>query len=244
MTYNVYKNIEDEIKKTDFYTRESLLIDILYFAIIICICSTFWLFMFDTTIGWVVVAIIFVLFIIIWYIINFKIVYEISHSIINKDLQPFKEINRSCFLKVKTVFALMKKLKKTKPPILDIIRENGITTKDGLEEAISHYRFKATSTRQLRIDIFAILALSISVMGYFLNNLNLPRNIFLMTSAIILTFVFIIYILLIIICKKMFAQYGEKAFYTRIENALSEIRALNKLSTRGRKPKNIFEEKC
>ncbi len=157
-------------------------------------------------------------------------------------MQPYKKINRSCFFNVKKVFSLMKELKKTKPPILDIIRENGITTKDGLEEAISHYRFKAMSTRQLHIDMFAILALTISIMSYFLNKIDLPQNIFIMTSTIILIIVFLVYILIICVCKRVFAEYGKKAFYTRIENALSEMRALNKLNTRGRKPKNIFDE--
>ncbi len=63
MSDNFYIKIENEIKKTDFYTRESLLIDVLYFLIMTFICGTFCVFMLNTTIGWVVLVAIVIIFI-------------------------------------------------------------------------------------------------------------------------------------------------------------------------------------
>jgi len=235
MYSNAYDEIEKEIKQTDFYMRESFLIDVLYISFIIAVSCFIWVVAIYENLWWIIL-IVFFIFVFIGYFVHFKIICDIAHNIHSENPQSIQELHWTQFFKFKAVWNLSKKIRDIKLSIKDIIKKYGITTKGGLEETISHYRFKAITASRSYIDLLSFLALAASIASFILNHSSLPQKtvIFIFTLILILIFA---YISILSIGKGLFKKYGSKAFYTRIENSLSEILALNKFSTRGRKAK-------
>ncbi len=237
MDASVYEKIETEIKTKDYYMRESFLNSVVYIALCIVLPMNVWLVVLYKYIGWIVLVSEILLFAFIMHIIKFKLVYQISrlHNLNNED--PESTVKRSEIFNLKKVDLIAKKLKTCKPNMLEILKQFGITTKDGLEEAIEHYRFKLNNSAHISVNFLALFTSGVSIISFFLNYENIQMNFSKIIVIIILILIFIVYLLVLYIYRTIFYKYSKNAFYSRIENALSEIRALNKLTTRGRKKK-------
>ncbi len=235
MYSNVYDEIEKEIKQTDYYMRESFLIDFLYMLFIIAVSCLIWVVIKYENLWWIFLILLFII-VFIGYFFHFKIICNIAHIIHSEDTQSIQELHWTQFFKFKAVWNLSKKIKNFNLSIKDIIKKYGITTKGGLEETITHYRFKAIAASRSYIDLLSLLALAASIASFILNHSSLQQNTVVIIFTLILILIFA-YIVILSIGKGLFKKYGSKAFYTRIENSLSEILALNKFPTRGRKTK-------
>lgn len=237
MDASVYEKIETEIKTKDYYMRESFLNSVIYIVICIVLPINIGLVIVYKYIGWITLASEIVLFCIIMYLIKFKLVYQISRLFNLNNEVPDSTVKRSEIFNIKKVVLIAKKLKTYKPNMLEILKQFGITTKDGLEEAIEHYRFKLNNSAHISINFLALFTSGISIISFFLNYENIKMNFSKIIVIIILILIFFVYLLVLYLYKTIFYQYSKKAFYSRIENSLSEIRALNKLTSRGRKKK-------
>lgn len=241
MYTDTYDKIESTIKKSDYYVQMCLCVEIFYSIIMIGSVATLLLYWLDNVIGWIVFGCALAISLLSLYCLYFKTIYNVSNSadfLVAKsadDLSSCKPLKRYEIYRLDKMCRLSKILKHTKPSVIHIIKSCKITTKDGLKEAIEHFRFKSQTTRQPQIDTIAVLALAVGVIGYLLNAESLPSGISVPIFSAALAIVFMICLLVMYFGRRFFAPYRKKAFYERVENALSEICALNMLTARGRK---------
>lgn len=231
MDTTIYDKIEKEIKKTDYYMRDNFITNI--FSLIVCflIPTNVWIIILFSYIGWIILAAEIIIFVLTVKIANFKLVYEIFQLSSSNCKNELKELKRSDFFNPKKTKKATRIVKEQKPLILDIIKKYGITTNNGLEEAIAHYRFKASESKLLPINFLTLFALAISIVSFFINDDNIYGSMSKAILIMIIVLAFGLYMIVLYYYRVFFAKFSKKAFYTRIESQLSEIRAMNKLSS-------------
>ncbi|MDE5563203.1 MAG: hypothetical protein K2J01_06645 [Clostridiales bacterium] len=231
MDTTIYNKIEKEIKKTDYYMREYFITNIIYYIFSILISVTIPIIMLYNNTGWIALSSEFVLLAFFIQFVKFKIVYEISHTEYYDSIKQIGLTKRLDFFNFTKIDQMAKILKKENLPVLKIIIKCGIATNEGLEEIIKHYRFRASESKQLPVDFIAIFTSYISIVGLLISEKESYMQVTSIMLVLILIIIFLVYIAVLCLSRITFAKFSKKAFYTRIECALSEIRALDKLSS-------------
>lgn len=245
MYSNVYERIEKEIKETDYLRRADFTSRIVFAITMVCSIIAPYIIVFHHIWGWMIYCVVMLSSFFGWYSVTYKGVYKYfkthdDQALIAAVFQKKKvskkntpkmnspqKMNWMYFFRFVRIIKMSSLIQGIHPSINSIIEKYGIKTNEGKKELIEHYRFKAQSVKHIDISLIAPLSFFVSILTIFISNDDMTFRDKVYIIVIFAIIFFSIYIILIYFSKLLFAQFGKKAFYERIEKSLSEIYALN-----------------
>ena len=244
MLNNTYEKIDNELKQSD-YARQINSMDFVTFSLLLIVAMTTTGILFVNKILAIGIFIgLSLSIVLIEYAILFRALHNVSRRTMyldcasRKDLQAVSILKKSDFFRVHKILKLQRIIKNTLPSLRKILKANGITNNEGRNEYLSHIRIVTQSLGDSHNGLPTLITLGVSILSILLMNVEMSFRESLFAVGIISALIAMFYFSFLFVKYLFLKAYGKKAFYMKIEAALSEMQAKSKNTVRKKKSNN------